>query len=122
MRQQYRDLAIQHLEEAIRIDPAHAKARNNLGIALIQAGRPKEAITQFEQAVKLRPTLSQGYLNLALALDKVGRRADAINRLQQLLALRSDDRDARRLLDHLVSLPPARNPDVSDQSALPTNP
>ncbi len=47
--------AIEHLKQAIRINPDFPEVRYNLGIALEQAGRVPEAIEQFQQALKLRP-------------------------------------------------------------------
>lgn len=122
MRQKQIEPAITHLREAVRLNPDYVKARNNLGIALAQTDRAVEAIEQFETAVKIRPTFSQGYLNLALALNKTGRHPDAINRLQQFLALVPEDRDAKRLLNHLATLPLESDRNVTNQTQLPTMP
>ena len=47
--------AIQHYEQALRINPDYAVAHYNLGVALEQAGRMPEAIQHYEQALRIKP-------------------------------------------------------------------
>jgi len=44
-----------HLERAVRLDPNHAEARNNLGAVYSAQGRLNEALEQFETALRLDP-------------------------------------------------------------------
>ena len=46
---------MKHWEDALRIKPDYAEAHYNLGIALEQAGRTREAIQHYEQALTFRP-------------------------------------------------------------------
>lgn len=47
--------AIAHYHSALEIDPDHAPAHNNLGVALKQLGRTQEAVTHFNKALKKNP-------------------------------------------------------------------
>jgi tetratricopeptide (TPR) repeat protein len=63
----YYHLAEKHFLEALRINPASANARNNLGIvALRRDGKPENAAEHFAQAVKLEPTNTLAIENLRL--------------------------------------------------------
>ena len=59
--------AIASYSEAIRLDPNHARAYNNRGLAY-QANRDmRRAINDFTKAIQLAPTLSATYLNRGIA-------------------------------------------------------
>jgi tetratricopeptide (TPR) repeat protein len=47
--------AIQHWQEALQINPDHAKAHYNLGLAMEKAGRLQEAVAHYEQALRIKP-------------------------------------------------------------------
>ena len=44
-----------HLERAVRLDPNHSEARNNLGAVYSGQGRLSEAMMQFEAALRIDP-------------------------------------------------------------------
>jgi Tfp pilus assembly protein PilF/ADP-heptose:LPS heptosyltransferase len=48
-------------------DPVSFASWNNLGVALLDAGRPQAAVAPLEQAVALEPENSRAHLNLAFA-------------------------------------------------------
>ena len=52
--------------QILTIDPAHADAHNNLGIALGGLGRPAEAEASFREALRLRPNYPEAHYNLGL--------------------------------------------------------
>ena len=58
--------AIGHYEQALRIKPDYAEAHNNLGIALVQAGRMQEAIGHYEQALRIKPDYAEAHYNLGM--------------------------------------------------------
>ena len=42
---------LRSMENAVRLRPNHAKSRNNLGVALAQANRPREAVDQLKKRI-----------------------------------------------------------------------
>ena len=57
----------------MRLDPGSAQAQNNLGLALVQAGKPAEAVVHFKAAVVARPDYREAQQNLARTLQLLGR-------------------------------------------------
>ena len=57
--------AIEHWEQAVRIDPDYAEAHYNLGIAFEQTGKRGDAIKHYEQAVRLEPNSAEAQNRLA---------------------------------------------------------
>src|SRR5262249_31321701 len=70
--------AIDHLQQALRLDPKRAAAHTNLGFALMtEPGRLDEAIDHFQQALRLNPKLAQAHGALGQALLNRGRYREA---------------------------------------------
>jgi tetratricopeptide (TPR) repeat protein len=59
--------------DTARKSPDNPYAQNNLGIALIDAGRLAEAAACFEETVRLKPDYAEAYNNLGLAEAGLGR-------------------------------------------------
>jgi protein O-mannosyl-transferase len=68
--------------------PGNARARTNLGLALLEAGRAAEAATELERAVADSPLLPDAHYNLGVALDRLSRRPDAIAQYQEAVRLK----------------------------------
>jgi hypothetical protein len=64
-------------EHAIRVNPKTFLGSSNLGAALIDAGKPGEAIDFLRQAVRVGPRHVNAHLSLAIALDQVERLDEA---------------------------------------------
>jgi tetratricopeptide (TPR) repeat protein len=79
--------AISEFEAAVRLRPADLDARNKLGIALDQAGRPMDAAAQFEWILRLRPDNPEARNNLGNVLESVGRGPEAISQFREAIRL-----------------------------------
>jgi tetratricopeptide (TPR) repeat protein len=69
-------------------------AENNLGAALLEAGRVPEAMSHLREALRLEPDLANAHVNLGNALLQTGHPLDAISQYQEALRLRPDDAPA----------------------------
>ncbi|HEY9545686.1 MAG TPA: tetratricopeptide repeat protein, partial [Solimonas sp.] len=69
-----RDLgaSVQYLREATRRNPTDAGARNDLGYALLRAGRYAEAMPELSTAIELEPNDDKSRNNLLLLLMLTG--------------------------------------------------
>ncbi|HUI06614.1 MAG TPA: tetratricopeptide repeat protein [Verrucomicrobiae bacterium] len=72
-----------------------AEAHNNLGNALLDAGRVPEAIAQYERALEINSDYAQAHFNLGVALRTAGRLPEAVGHWEQALRLDPDFADAR---------------------------
>ncbi len=74
-------------QRAVRIDPQCYVCRNNLGNALVRAGRPDEAIAQFRAALDIQPADADAYANLGTVADGAGRADEARRYFEQALRI-----------------------------------
>jgi tetratricopeptide (TPR) repeat protein len=89
------DDAIEHLQEAVRLDPRHAEAHSNLGVALARRGRSTDAIDHYRESLRLDPDQTQAYSNLGNALLQQGQVREAIAQFEKSLAIEPADPQAR---------------------------
>jgi tetratricopeptide (TPR) repeat protein len=75
--------------------PENPRARTNLGIALVEAGRLPEAVAQFEESLHLQPETAATELNLCLALTRLNRAAEAVPHGEAAVRLDPRSADAR---------------------------
>ena len=69
------DDAVREYRKALETpSPADFLAHNGLGVALMAAGQPAEAIEEFRECVRLRPDYEHGQANLERALAIAGAR------------------------------------------------
>ncbi len=59
------DRAIQDFDEAIKLDPTHAKPFNNRGVAYLRKGEYDLAIESLDEAIKLDPNYGGAFANRA---------------------------------------------------------
>src|SRR2546426_12567650 len=57
--------AIEHFQQALRIQPEKAEAHSNWGVVLGQQGKPAEAIEHFRQALRIKPDNAEAHSNWA---------------------------------------------------------
>lgn len=79
--------SVQLLAEALRVNPDHPDAHNNLGSALKGLGDLDGAIASYREAVRLNPSFVDAHQNLGRALKEAGRLADAAVALRRALEL-----------------------------------
>ena len=101
------EAAAEDFRAALAIDPTAAEAHNNLGMALLELKRAKDAAAAFERAVAVEPQRGMFQSNLARALVAAGRADEAVAPCREAIRLDPDDQDARSLL---VSLERAAAP------------
>jgi tetratricopeptide (TPR) repeat protein len=63
---------------ALRMDPSHVHALNNLGVALLDQGKTNEAREMLAEAVRLSPKFAIAHSNLGNALRLLGEREAAL--------------------------------------------
>src|SRR5215831_3960436 len=85
VRQEQPALAIPILEKLLATAPRDLKARNLLGIALLNAGRREEAAAQFQKALQIDPAFQPALKNLAVDEMALGRQKEAEAHFETLL-------------------------------------
>ena len=82
--------AIRYYQAAVSIRPQMALSHDNLGKALLRAGRTEEAVVSLKRAVDLNPTSIKGYRLLVTNLSNLGRHDEAIDLLKTAIRLNPD--------------------------------
>jgi tetratricopeptide (TPR) repeat protein len=82
--------------------PGNPRARTNLGLALVDAGRVPEAIQQYEQALRIKPDLVEGHYNFGHALIKEGKTQEAIAHYREALRVKPDLAEANCSLGYAL--------------------
>lgn len=72
-RQNQNNLALDHLDKAVRIRPKDAGLRNGIGNLLRALKRPIESLDQYDEAIRLDPTSHIPCYNQGLALRSIGK-------------------------------------------------
>jgi len=93
------DASLGVLSQAVQIDPANQRYRNNIAIVLIDAGRPDEA---FGHLADVHGEAAAHY-NLGYLLARRNMNDLAAGHLQQALAMNPQLAPARQLLDSLAA-------------------
>ncbi|QEG37680.1 tetratricopeptide repeat protein [Bythopirellula goksoeyrii] len=70
--------AIEHHQQAIRIEPENPRGHNNLGVTLRQMDRVEEALVHYKIALEYRPDYANAHVNMGVALRKLGRTEEAV--------------------------------------------
>ena len=80
------DRAVACLAKVAALHPEKSEAHFQLGIALLAAGKPPEAVGAFRRTITLDATHELGYECLAQALDAAGEPEAAVGVLQEIVA------------------------------------
>jgi tetratricopeptide (TPR) repeat protein len=67
-----------------------------LGNALLESGKPREAIEHYEQALRIKPDYAEAHNNLGVALMELGRTQDAIAQYEQALRINPNFSEAQK--------------------------
>jgi len=86
--------ALAAIERAAQLMPGDAAAHNNLGNALIDAGRLEEAQRSYRQALSLWPDFAEAHYNLGNLLFDSSQFAAALASYQRVLELRPNHAEA----------------------------
>jgi tetratricopeptide (TPR) repeat protein len=70
--------AIQEFSHCVRIEPAHARARNNRGFSHCNLGQYQQAIRDFNEAIRIKGNFPHAYHNRALAFHSLSKYKEAI--------------------------------------------
>lgn len=84
-------MAAHHFREAIRLNPNHAFAHNNLALLLHRKGKLAEAEVEFRKAIGLAPNLAQAFNNLGVVLAQQGKISQAVEAFSKAVALMPAD-------------------------------
>jgi serine/threonine-protein kinase len=94
--------AIRYCQAAVASRPQIALGYQQLGSALMTAGRTEEAVEQFRRAVDIDPTAVFSHQLLALALFGLGRQDEAIEQLRVAIGLNPKASGLHTLLGHFL--------------------
>jgi len=83
-----RDDAVTQLLEMLNYDPTNDVLYNNLGIVLVEQGKPEEALARFDLATSLNPRSPWAYFNEAMVLQGRGRAREALADYTKAIELR----------------------------------
>ena len=83
----YWENSITLFEHAIQVTNNNYLAHNNLGVALSDAGKRKEAVAHYREATRIKPSYENAYFNLGNNLSTQGRTDEAIVCYQEALRL-----------------------------------
>ncbi len=75
------------LHRALAVSRDNSFIRNNLGVALVEAGRPEEAMRQYEAALRLEPDNVHAHHNLGAVLGSLGRIEEGVEHATRAVAL-----------------------------------
>jgi protein O-mannosyl-transferase len=98
------DAAVAQYQKSIECGQTYV-ALNNLGGALVRAGRRGEAESSYRKAISMRPDLALAYYNAAAVLAGEGRKAEAIGLLKEAVRAEPGNAAAQQYLRTLSENP-----------------
>ena len=84
--------------DTVQKNPGAWMAHNNLGNALLQAGRLDEASAHYQATLRLRPDYANAHYNLGIAAYQRGQLADAAIQFREVIRFKSQAADAHNNL------------------------
>jgi len=90
-------------QDAALHQPHDYRVQNNLGVALVDAGLPQDALAHYEEALRLHHDYPDAESNLGVALVIIGQPQEAIAHFERALSIDPDYADAHVNLAHLLA-------------------
>jgi tetratricopeptide (TPR) repeat protein len=87
--------AIERYEQLLTLEPRHAVAHNNLGVARNKLGHYREAEEHFRRAIALKKTYAEAHCNLGTLLRLCGQVAESEAAVRRALELKPADVNAQ---------------------------
>ncbi len=78
---------LQEYQLAVDLKPESPFLQERYGSALVNAGRPADAVPHFEKAIAAEPLFAMPYFGLALALDRSDQKPQAIEQYTRFLGI-----------------------------------
>lgn len=88
------DLGLALYNRVLALEPDHAQAHNNLGVALARRGNLARAVEHYRRALEAEPRYAKAHNNLAVALMQRGELERAVDHLRQALRIEPDYAEA----------------------------
>jgi tetratricopeptide (TPR) repeat protein len=98
------DDAVRWYEEALAARPDLKDPRNDLGVCLLNAGRPADALPEFEKVLAADAADRNALFNKGYALSELGRTREAVAAWEEVLRLHPDDPRLQGLQERIDSL------------------
>jgi tetratricopeptide (TPR) repeat protein len=95
--------------QAMTVSDRSADAANGLGVLLVEAHRPAEAVTWFERALSSAPDFAEARLNLGIALQESGQRARAVDEYRKVLGAPGAEHEKQAAAKLLATLGAGRS-------------
>jgi tetratricopeptide (TPR) repeat protein len=92
------DEAIDHFEQALKINPGFTDARRDIGFVLLKQQKTDQAIAAFEQALQMKEDWPEIYNYLGLAYAQKGQFETAVEKYNNALKLEPDYAEAMKNL------------------------
>ncbi|HVU86337.1 MAG TPA: tetratricopeptide repeat protein [Pirellulales bacterium] len=90
-------------QDAAIYQPENSRVQNNLGVVLVDAGQPAEAISHYRRALDLSPDYTEAQSNLGVALVHLQQFGEAQPQFERALEINPNYADAHINLAHLLA-------------------
>ena len=98
--------AIEHFQNALRIDPSQASVHSALGVALLEMGQAQQSLAYLERALEIDPNDADAHYNYGNTLLQLGRAREAVAQYRRALELNRDDVEAQNNLAWVLATCP----------------
>lgn len=89
------ETAIEHFQEAVKLEPGASQAHYNLAVALEANNKPDEAIQEYQRTLELEPEYAEAHNNLGILLTNRGLLREALQHFNEAVRLKPEQSDFR---------------------------